>query len=194
MIERQSAECERNTQIDAACDRFESELRAGEAPLIEAYLTRVDEACRTNLFEELLALELDWRRYQGDLPQGVEYEERFPDRIASVRQTFDRVRQLPVVTAPGPANLDDQDAPAGGSPRTRGRFRIVRYLDSGGTGDVFVAIDEQIGREVALKQLQATFADDPIHRQRFEFEARITGMLEHPEHEVPVLGTVEFTA
>jgi formylglycine-generating enzyme required for sulfatase activity/tRNA A-37 threonylcarbamoyl transferase component Bud32 len=180
MFESPSSDIERNDPVDAACDRFESELRDGGAPRIEAYLAAADEVRRTELFGELLALEIDWRRYVGADPQGAEYEERFPDRVATVRQAFARMQHLPVVTPPEETDLDDEDAPSGGPTRTRGRFRIVRYLDSGGTGDVFVAIDEQLGREVALKQLQAPFADDPNHRQRLEFEARITGMLEHP--------------
>jgi len=40
---------------------------------------------------------------------------------------------------------------------------------------------------VALKEIQAQFADDPRHRARFEFEAEVTGGLEHPGI-VPVYG------
>lgn len=85
-----------------------------------------------------------------------------------------------LVAAPADVELVEGEGPAPGPARPRGRFRILRLLDSGGTGDVFVALDGQLGREVALKQLQATFARDLRHCLRFESEARLTATLEHP--------------
>jgi tetratricopeptide (TPR) repeat protein len=52
---------------------------------------------------------------------------------------------------------------------------------------VFVALDAELNREVALKQIQGRHADDPASRQRFLQEAGITGGLEHPGV-VPVYG------
>ena len=52
---------------------------------------------------------------------------------------------------------------------------------------MFVADDRELGREVALKQIQDQFAHDPKSRSRFLFEARITAGLEHPGV-VPVHG------
>lgn len=60
------------------------------------------------------------------------------------------------------------------------RFQIVRPLAAGGLGQVFVARDEQLRREVALKEIQPRHADDAVSRARFLREAEITGGLEHP--------------
>jgi serine/threonine protein kinase len=60
------------------------------------------------------------------------------------------------------------------------RYRPLRHLASGGLGDVFVAWDEELGREVALKRLQPRFAHSPQARQGFLREAEITSRLEHP--------------
>src|SRR5204863_7507110 len=57
----------------------------------------------------------------------------------------------------------------------------------GGLGAVFVALDSELNREVALKQILETHADDPDSRQRFLLEAEVTGGLEHPGI-VPVYG------
>ena len=57
----------------------------------------------------------------------------------------------------------------------------------GGLGEVYVARDEELRREVALKQIQDRYARDPNSRARFLAEAEITGKLEHPGV-VPVYG------
>jgi tetratricopeptide (TPR) repeat protein/tRNA A-37 threonylcarbamoyl transferase component Bud32 len=60
------------------------------------------------------------------------------------------------------------------------RFRVLRPHARGGLGAVFVALDGELNREVALKQLLDSHADDPVSRTRFLAEAEITGALEHP--------------
>jgi serine/threonine-protein kinase len=67
------------------------------------------------------------------------------------------------------------------------RFRVLRPHARGGLGAVFVALDAELHREVALKQILDQHADDPDSRQRFVREAEITGGLEHPGI-VPVYG------
>jgi len=67
------------------------------------------------------------------------------------------------------------------------RFRLLRPHAQGGLGAVFVALDTELHREVALKQILEHHADDPAGRRRFLLEAEITGGLEHPGI-VPVYG------
>jgi hypothetical protein len=59
------------------------------------------------------------------------------------------------------------------------RFRVLRPHRAGGLGEVFVAYDEELRREVALKHIQQRHADDPDSRGRFLRDAEITGGLEH---------------
>jgi hypothetical protein len=68
-----------------------------------------------------------------------------------------------------------------------GRFKILRPHAQGGLGDVFVALDDELDREVALKQIRAKGADRPELQERFLREAEITEKLEHPGI-VPVYG------
>ena len=75
----------------------------------------------------------------------------------------------------------------GGSTSDGQRFRLLRPHARGGLGEVFVALDSELHREVALKQILEKHADDPVSRQRFVLEAEITGGLEHPGI-VPVYG------
>ncbi len=83
--------------------------------------------------------------------------------------------------------------PSVGMPTSAGlRFRILRPHAKGGLGQVFVAEDEELHREVALKEIQADHADHPHSRTRFVLEAEITGGLEHPGI-VPVYGLGHYT-
>jgi serine/threonine-protein kinase len=68
-----------------------------------------------------------------------------------------------------------------------GRFRRLWRHAQGGLGEVFVALDGELNREVALKEIQDRFADDTDRRRRFLREAEVTGSLEHPGI-VPVYG------
>ncbi|MBO0700144.1 MAG: serine/threonine protein kinase, partial [Zavarzinella sp.] len=67
------------------------------------------------------------------------------------------------------------------------RYRRLRHHARGGLGEVFVAEDIELHREVAVKEIQPTRAFDRASRERFLLEAEITGALEHPGI-VPVYG------
>jgi serine/threonine protein kinase/tetratricopeptide (TPR) repeat protein len=70
-----------------------------------------------------------------------------------------------------------------------GRYCIVRLHARGGLGEVYLARDEELGREVAIKRLRPQHADQPKSRRRFVTEAAVTARLEHPGV-VPVHGLV----
>ncbi len=67
------------------------------------------------------------------------------------------------------------------------RYQVIRLHARGGLGRVSVALDTELRREVALKEIQDAYADDPANRSRFLLEAEVTGCLEHPGI-VPVYG------
>ncbi len=67
------------------------------------------------------------------------------------------------------------------------RYRTLWLHARGGLGEVFGAIDTELHRQVALKQLQQGHTQNPSSRERFVAEAAITGNLEHPGI-VPVYG------
>ena len=94
----------------------------------------------------------------------------------------------PAMARPTTAMLTATASYAVGAATSDGqRFRVLRPHARGGLGAVFVALDGELHREVALKQILDHHADDPTSRQRFLIEAEITGGLEHPGI-VPVYG------
>lgn len=67
----------------------------------------------------------------------------------------------------------------------RGQYSIERELGRGGMGIVFLARDERLDRQVALKVLPPSLAEQPDIRERFLREARMAAQLSHP-HIVPI--------
>ena len=61
-----------------------------------------------------------------------------------------------------------------------GRYRVLHRLGAGGMADVYLAQDEQLDREVALKLLHRRFAEDPGFVERFRREAQAAASLQHP--------------
>ena len=76
-------------------------------------------------------------------------------------------------------------------PNEGSRYRVLRPHARGNLGEIFVAEDTELHRQVALKEIQLPRADDPESRGRFVLEAEITGGLEHPGI-VPVYGLGQY--
>ena len=61
-----------------------------------------------------------------------------------------------------------------------GPYEILTPVGAGGMGEVYRARDTRLGRDVAVKVLPASFANDGDRLARFEQEARATSALNHP--------------
>jgi serine/threonine-protein kinase len=61
-----------------------------------------------------------------------------------------------------------------------GRYRIVRKLGAGGMADVYLAEDQELGRQVAIKILNDRHAADDSFIERFRREAKNAAGLSHP--------------
>jgi serine/threonine-protein kinase len=156
-------------------------------------LGAVDDSRRT-LLEALVAEHL--KGHQGDVGKSLA-------SLPAGRSTIDELKHIE--DAELNATLDHLSRTAGATDDTREatrdsasfhlgvtagdgqRYRVLRPHAKGGLGAVFVALDQELHREVALKEIQDSHADDPISRSRFLLEAEITGGLEHPGI-VPVYG------
>jgi beta-lactam-binding protein with PASTA domain/predicted Ser/Thr protein kinase len=61
-----------------------------------------------------------------------------------------------------------------------GRYRVLHRLGAGGMADVYLAQDQQLDRQIALKLLHRRFAEDPGFVERFRREAQAAASLQHP--------------
>jgi class 3 adenylate cyclase/ABC-type oligopeptide transport system substrate-binding subunit/DNA-binding beta-propeller fold protein YncE len=84
----------------------------------------------------------------------------------------DSIRAVPVVQVLMPGEVTSGTKMAG--------YRIERLLGEGGTGAVYLAIDENLHRPVALKLLPPELSRDERFRRRFLREARTAAGIEHP--------------
>src|SRR6266508_6041528 len=73
---------------------------------------------------------------------------------------------------------DEQDESAVG--QTIGHYQVISVLGVGGMGEVYLAEDTQLGRNIALKVLPAKFTRDKDRVRRFQQEARAASALNHP--------------
>ncbi|HEY3360126.1 MAG TPA: serine/threonine-protein kinase, partial [Polyangia bacterium] len=78
---------------------------------------------------------------------------------------------------------DPSSGESGAAPRQFGRYRVVRALGAGAMGDVYLAHDELLAREVAIKAVRLLGAGEVVaeaFRARFLHEARAVAALAHP--------------
>lgn len=180
--------------LDDQSDRW---LR-GSRRMVEDYLDerpelRADSECLLDLiFHEVLL-----RQRAGEAFEVAEYVRRFPDLSTPLRMHFTVHEMLDSIghEALGDGAPRDPPAePAASWPEagdrevvSAGRFMLLRFHARGGLGEVFVARDGELPREVAFKRLQPRHARDADVQARFVREAEITSRLEHPGV-VPVYG------
>ena len=74
-----------------------------------------------------------------------------------------------------------------------GAYEVIGPLGAGGMGEVYRARDTRLGRDVAIKIVPESFANDPERRVRFEREARTLAALNHP-HIAQIYGVEESGA
>jgi eukaryotic-like serine/threonine-protein kinase len=115
-------------------------------------------------------------------------DSRSPEVVADLALTMTLDTLGPLLFSPNEGAFPTVPPAGAGKPTSPGqRFHVLRPHARGGVGEVFVAYDEELHREVALKQVPQDHAGHQEIRSRFLLEAEITGSLEHPGV-VPVYG------
>jgi serine/threonine protein kinase/WD40 repeat protein len=131
---------------------------------------------------ERLAEEFLERYRRGERPSIHEYTARYPALAEEIREL------LPALVLMEEAGQEEAEPEGAFSGRVTGdgqalqrlgEYRILREIGRGGMGVVYEAVQETLGRHVALKVLPFEAAANPVHRQRFQREARAAARLHH---------------
>jgi WD40 repeat protein/serine/threonine protein kinase len=143
---------------------------------------------------ERLAAEFLERRRRGENPALSEYAERYPQWAEQIREFFPALEVMEGLK-PGSGSetglISDRPDGAGAPLLERlGEYRILREIGRGGMGVVYEAIQESLGRRVALKTLPFHGRIDAVQMERFQLESRSAARLHHTSI-VPVHGVGE---
>src|SRR5262245_4645483 len=183
-------------RVDKACNRFEKAWKDGPRPCIEEYLAEVPEPDRVPFFRELLALEIELCCDGNETPTPEDYHHRFVEHLELIRAAFaespgDAYSGLPGSSGCGttPNTVPPDCSPVNpvpprqsGSPPVPdhiGRYKVVRRLGGGAYGDVYLAHDAVMDRQVAVKVPSARLLATERAREEFLREARSVARLQH---------------
>ena len=153
-----------------------------------------ESTSRPDLFN-MLADEFAERYRRGERPPLSEYIEKYPgEKLASqIHELFPALVAIEQFGSGSdlrsglPAPRLETDGPI---PERLGDYRILREIGRGGMGIVYEAVQESLGRHVALKVLPQYRLHDANQLERFQREARAAAMLHHTNI-VPVFGVGE---
>jgi serine/threonine protein kinase/Tfp pilus assembly protein PilF len=138
--------------------------------------------------EEFLA-----RYRRGERPALTEYTDKYPALADQIRELFPALlamEQFGSVAAPATDSSGETPAGTAKMPEQLGEYRLLRELGRGGMGVVYEAVQESLGRHVALKVLPFHGLVKPTHLERFRREAKAAARLHHTNI-VPVFGVGE---
>src|SRR5262249_44732706 len=156
-------------------------MRATQAILMDPGLSPRDATMSTPSSSsdrdplERLADEFLQRRRRGEQPSPAEYAQRFPQWAEQIREFFPALGVMDGLQPdphPDTASHHQPTTAAQGEPLQQlGEYRILREIGHGGMGVVYEALQESLGRHVALKILPFHGRVDPIQLERFRLES-----------------------
>ena len=147
---------------------------------------------------EMLAEEFVDRQRRGEHPSLTEYTGKYPELAEEIRDLFPALVMMEQLKPAGPGMPGsfggEPASPAYhlASPMGRlGDYRLLREVARGGMGVVYEAVQESLGRHVALKVLPMNGRLSATQIERFQLEARSAARLHHGNI-VPVHGVGEY--
>lgn len=159
-------------------------------PNIEAHVAvELGDEMRKRLAHELVLVDVQHRSRLGKPLSLDQYISRLPEFRVEIELAF---AQLSSTRPAGDARRKGDDRsrktiPVRHAGDPSSRYQPVDYHARGGLGVVYVAVDGELDRKVALKEILPQHCEEPRYQEKFVFEAQVTGSLEHPGI-VPVYG------
>jgi serine/threonine protein kinase/WD40 repeat protein len=139
-----------------------------------------------------LAQEFADRYRRGEHPSLSEYVARYPEHADRIRDIFPAMIAIEKHGSSGAWASGERPGRSSSGPALErlGEYRIIREIARGGMGVVYEAVQESLGRHVALKVLPSHRLLRKSQAERFRLEARAAARLHH-SNIVPVFGVGE---
>ncbi|QDV66441.1 Serine/threonine-protein kinase PrkC [Rosistilla carotiformis] len=180
-------------RIQQTRERFEKQWQSGDPPDLRKIVDRWEGDERQDLYRNLLELDIPYRHRNQLSLQLSDYDRAFPEFAEITRQVFEEGVFKTIV-----ADSQSETPIEGGvgTGKYFGRYRVIQTLGQGGMGAVYLAHDDRLDREVAIKVPFINHADAQMVVDRFFREARALAAIVHPNicpiHEVNQEGGVPF--
>ena len=182
------AQFERELRLDEICDRFDTLWRSGQQPSIDDFLREVTEEERAELFQYLLAVELESRLGKGKHLVKGDYCARYPAYVAQIEFAFKKCsltynpslwgRQAMDKGLPEQTTTDVVETI--NLPCVLGDYELLEKVGCGGMGSVYRARHRLLSKTVAVKVLPKERTLNPDVVARFQREMSAVGWLNHP--------------
>lgn len=183
------------------CGEFEHRLKNGRTMRIENLLAQVPADEHSFLLEDLLDVELAYRRRKGESPIPSDYLNRFPAHTSVIEAVFEQT--VPDLTQFGdariassvdasldstrigeqPADLkepEEEDDAGTGVPDSVGPYVVERMIGEGSFGAVYLGRKAVSDPRVAVKVMRPAAADNAELREQFTREAETLAKVQHP--------------
>ncbi len=178
-MERDAESDSSEKEIDRVCDAFETAWRTETRPSIFDFVARGTAAQQSKLFYELLLVDLECRRKEGEQPSRAEYLRAYPQFSSQI----EGVNFHYGASAFASDSSDAQDPAHARGPQIGTlihHFQLVKQLGSGAMGEVWQAWDTRLRRAVAIKLPRANLLSEAELR-RFLREGQAASQLKHPQ-------------
>jgi serine/threonine protein kinase/formylglycine-generating enzyme required for sulfatase activity len=180
-------------RFDALCDQFEEVASEDSNVRIEDFLPLAPAASQEALLRELLLIESYHRRSRGESVDWAGYKDRFPAFHAMIEQLRGEPCKPASVgrrrfRAPGSATHKSDVGNLSGSYISKqqvgdlrnGRYRLERRLGKGAFGEVYLAQDLDLKRQVAVKIPSREALQQLVDVESYLVEAQNAASLDHP--------------
>ena len=148
--------------INDRCNAFERAWKTGASPRLAEFLTDFIGEERIALAEQLVAIDLGYRRQLSTTVDTYRYGEKIPGIPPELLKQW----------------LNDNLGPGEKAfPDRIGDYEILRKIGEGGMGVVYLARHLAMDRNVALKVIRPDLLQDDAAKSRFRREVKIAGKL-----------------
>jgi serine/threonine protein kinase len=180
-------------RFDALCDQFEEVASEDSNARIEDFLPLAPAASQEALLRELLAIEVYHRHQRGESLDWKGYQHRFPSYVALIERLKRDASKLPLDALRKSATTEKFERKIGPEDLTgsfiskqrigdlrNGRYRLERRLGKGAFGEVYLAQDLDLKRQVAVKIPSREALRQLVDVESYLVEAQNAASLDHP--------------